>query len=235
MGGGRLQFLPAALSVVVPTLDEAEALPAALAAARQPGVTEIIVVDGGSRDGTLALARALADRVLETARGRARQMNAGAAVARGDVLLFLHADTRLPAGYAQAVARALADPRVVGGRFDVRLDATGVAYRVVGRLISVRSRVTRVATGDQAIFVRRAVFGRLGGYPAVPLMEDVALSRALKRAGRVACLGETVVTSARRWQRHGVARTVLLMWALRAAYYVGVSPARLARVYRDAR
>ncbi len=223
------------LSVIVPTLDEAEALPAALAAARQPGVTEIIVVDGGSRDGTLALARTLADRVLETARGRARQMNAGAAVARGDVLLFLHADTRLPAGYAQAVARALADPRVVGGRFDVRLDATGLAYRVVGRLISVRSRVTRVATGDQAIFVRRAVFARLGGYPAVPLMEDVALSRALKRAGRVACLGETVVTSARRWQRHGVARTVLLMWALRAAYYAGVSPARLARIYRDAR
>jgi len=235
VGGAGLQLSSSTLSVIVPTLDEAEALPAALAAARQPGVTEIIVVDGGSRDGTLALARALADRVLETARGRARQMNAGAAVARGDVLLFLHADTRLPAGYAQAVARALADPRVVGGRFDVRLDATGVAYRVVGRLISVRSRVTRVATGDQAIFVRRAVFARLGGYPAVPLMEDVALSRALKRAGRVACLGETVVTSARRWQRHGVARTVLLMWALRAAYYVGVSPARLARVYRDAR
>ena len=235
MGGAGLQLSSSTLSVIVPTLDEAEALPAALAAARQPGVTEIIVVDGGSRDGTLALARALADRVLETARGRARQMNAGAAAARGDVLLFLHADTRLPAGYAQAVARALADPRVVGGRFDVRLDATGLAYRVVGRLISVRSRVTRVATGDQAIFVRRAVFGRLGGYPAVPLMEDVALSRALKRAGRVACLGETVVTSARRWQRHGVARTVLLMWALRAAYYAGVSPARLARVYRDAR
>ena len=235
MGGAGLQLSSSTLSVIVPTLDEAEALPAALAAARQPGVTEIIVVDGGSRDGTLALARTLADRVLETARGRARQMNAGAAVARGDVLLFLHADTRLPAGYAQAVARALADPRVVGGRFDVRLDATGLAYRVVGRLISVRSRVTRVATGDQAIFVRRAVFARLGGYPAVPLMEDVALSRALKRAGRVACLGETVVTSARRWQRHGVARTVLLMWALRAAYYAGVSPARLARIYRDAR
>ena len=235
MGGAGLQLSSSTLSVIVPTLDEAEALPAALAAARQPGVTEIIVVDGGSRDGTLALARTLADRVLETARGRARQMNAGAAVARGDVLLFLHADTRLPAGYAQAVARALADPCVVGGRFDVRLDATGLAYRIVGRLISVRSRVTRVATGDQAIFVRRAVFARLGGYPAVPLMEDIALSRALKRAGRVACLGETVVTSARRWQRHGVARTVLLMWALRAAYYAGVSPARLARVYRDAR
>src|SRR2546425_611229 len=168
-------------------------------------------------------------------RGRARQMNAGAAAARGDVLLFLHADTRLPAGYAQAVAGALADPAVVGGRFDVRLDAAGLAYRAIGRLISLRSRLTRVATGDQAIFVRRAVFERLGGYPLVPLMEDVALSRAMKRVGRVACLSETVTTSARRWQRHGVARTVLVMWALRAAYYAGVPPARLARVYPHAR
>ena len=157
------------ISVVVPTLNEAVVVAPTLTTARAADV-EIIVVDGGSRDATVAVARALADRVLETARGRARQMNAGAAVARGDVLLFLHADTRLPAGYAQAVARALADPRVVGGRFDVRLDATGLAYRVVGRLISVRSRVTRVATGDQAIFVRRAVFGCLGGYPAVYIL-----------------------------------------------------------------
>src|SRR2546427_191695 len=189
VGGARLQFLSAALSVVVPTLDEAEALPATLAAARQPGVCEVIVVDGGSRDGTLAVARPLADRVLRAPRGRAQQMNAGAAAARADVLLFLHADTRLPAGYAQAVAGALADPAVVGGRFDVRLDAAGFAYRALGRLISLRSRLTRVATGDQAIFVRRAVFEHLGGYPLVPLMEDVALSRALKRAGRIACLG----------------------------------------------
>jgi len=235
VGGAGLQFSSVTLSVVVPTLDEAEALPATLAHARQPGVRELIVVDGGSHDGTLAVARALADRVLEAARGRAQQMNAGAAAACGDVLLFLHADTRLPAGYAQAVAGALADPAVVGGRFDVQLDAAGLTYRALGRLISLRSRLTRVATGDQAIFVRRAVFERLGGYPLVPLMEDVALSRALKRAGRIACLGEAVTTSARRWQRHGVARTVLLMWALRAAYYAGVPPARLARIYPDTR
>src|SRR5207249_3636384 len=196
-GGRPLQFLPAALSVVVPTLDEVEALPASLAAARQPGVHEVIVVDGGSRDGTLAVARARADRVLEAPRGRARQMNAGAAAARGDVLLFLHADTRVPAGYARAVARALADPAVVGGRFDVRLDAAGLAYRALGRLISLRSRLTRVATGDQAIFVRRVVFERLGGYPFVPLMEDVALSRAMKRAGRVAGFSETATAAPR--------------------------------------
>jgi rSAM/selenodomain-associated transferase 2 len=230
-----LQFSPGTLSVVVPTLDEAAALPATLAAARQPGVAEIIVVDGGSRDGTLAAARPLADRVLEVPRGRAQQMNAGAAAARGDVLLFLHADTRLPAGFAQAIARALADPAVVGGRFDVRLDAVGLAYHIIGRLISLRSRLTCVATGDQAIFVRREAFERVGRYPPVPLMEDIALCRALKRAGRIACLAETVTTSARRWQRRGVVRTVLLMWCLRTAYYVGVSPARLARLYRDAR
>jgi rSAM/selenodomain-associated transferase 2 len=219
------------LSVIVPTLDEEAALPAALAAARQPGVVELIVVDGGSRDRTCEIARALADRTLSSARGRAHQMNEGAAAARGDVLLFLHADTRLPPGYAAAVAAALAAPRVVGGRFDVRLDAAGLAYGLIGRMISLRSRLTRVATGDQAIFVRRAVFERLGGFPAVPLMEDIALSRGLKRAGALACLRETVVTSARRWERDGVVRTVLLMWLLRAGYYAGIAPARLARMY----
>ena len=219
------------LSVIVPTLNEEAALPAALAAARQPSVLELIVVDGGSRDRTCEIAHALADRTLSSGRGRARQMNAGAAAARGDVLLFLHADTRLPDGYATAVAGALADPAVVGGRFDVCLDAPGAAYRLIGRMISLRSRLTRVATGDQAMFVRRAVFERLGGFPAVPLMEDIALSRALKTLGGVACLRETVLTSARRWQRHGLVRTVLLMWLLRAGYYAGISPARLARFY----
>jgi rSAM/selenodomain-associated transferase 2 len=219
------------VSVVVPTLDEADALPRTLAAARQAGVGEIVVVDGGSRDATAAVARPLADRVLECAPGRARQMNAGAAAARGDVLLFLHADTLLPPGAAALVGRALDAQGAVGGRFDVRLDADGVAYRVIERAISLRSRLTGVATGDQAIFVRRAVFERLGGYPPLPLMEDIALCRALKREGRMVALRDTVLTSARRWRRHGVARTVLLMWALRAAYYAGVSPERLARVY----
>jgi rSAM/selenodomain-associated transferase 2 len=162
-------------------------------------------------------------------------MNAGATVAQGDVLLFLHADTRLPPGCAAPLARALGDPDAVGGRFDVRLDASGLAYRIIERAISLRSRLTGVATGDQAIFVRRDVFERLGGYPPLPLMEDIALCRALKRAGRLVALRETVLTSARRWQRDGVARTVLLMWALRAAYYAGVPPERLARVYARTR
>lgn len=219
----------------MPTLDEEHALDATVAAARQPGLLEIIVVDGGSRDNTVDVARACADRVLRGGRGRAAQMNTGAAAARGDVLLFLHADTHLPPGCHQAIMRALAPDDVVGGRFDLRLDATGIPYRIVERMISLRSRLTRVATGDQAIFARRSVFERLGGFPPLPLMEDIAFCRALKRAGRIACLRERVVTSARRWQRHGVVRTVLLMWMLRAAYYAGVSPARLARAYSDAR
>jgi len=223
------------LSVVVPALDEEETLPLALAAARQPGVTEIVVADGGSRDATLRVAGALADRVLRAPRGRAAQMNAGAAIACGDVLLFLHADTRLPPGYPERVRAALSDAGAVGGRFDVRLDADGAVYRALGWLISVRSRLSGVATGDQAIFVRRPVFERLGGYPPIPLMEDIALCRALKREGRMVALRDAVVTSARRWQRHGLTRTVLVMWGLRAAYYAGVSPARLARFYGDAR
>jgi rSAM/selenodomain-associated transferase 2 len=224
-----------ALSVIIPALDEADALPRTVAVARVPGVVEVIVVDGGSRDGTVAIARALADRVLVSPCGRATQMNAGAAAARGDVLLFLHADTRLPADHPALVMHALADPTVVGGHFDLRLDAPGAVYRIIERAISLRARLTGVATGDQAIFVRRAVFERLGGYPPLPLMEDIALSRTLKRAGRTVALREPVVTSARRWQRGGVARTVVLMWALRLAYYAGISPTRLARVYADTR
>jgi rSAM/selenodomain-associated transferase 2 len=223
------------LSVIVPTLDEEATIASTLAHARRPGDVELVVVDGGSRDETVHVARPLADRVLDAPRGRAAQMNAGAAAARGAVLLFLHADTRLPDDYPALVADALAPADVVGGRFDIRLDAPGLAYRVIERLIGLRSRLTGVATGDQAIFVRRDAFVRVGGYPAIPLMEDIALCRALKRAGRMVALRDVVVTSARRWQRDGLVRTVALMWMLRLAYYAGVSPARLARAYRDAR
>jgi rSAM/selenodomain-associated transferase 2 len=223
------------LSVIVPTLDEEATIASTLAHARRPGDVELVVVDGGSRDETVNVARPLADRVLDAPRGRAAQMNAGAAAARGAVLLFLHADTRLPDDYPALVADALAPADVVGGRFDIRLDAPGLAYRVIERLIGLRSRLTGVATGDQAIFVRRDAFVRVGGYPAIPLMEDIALCRALKRTGRMVALRDVVVTSARRWQRDGLVRTVALMWMLRLAYYAGVSPARLARAYRDAR
>jgi rSAM/selenodomain-associated transferase 2 len=223
------------LSVIVPVLDEERVLAVSLAAARQPGVLEIIVVDGGSRDGTVAVARRLADSVVTAPRGRARQMNAGAAAAGGDAFLFLHADTRLPDGYPAAVSRALADPGVAAGRFDVRLDARGAAYAAIARGMNLRSRLTGIATGDQAIFLRRETFARIGGYPVLPIMEDIALCRLVRELGRMAVLRDTAITSARRWQRRGVVQTVVLMWTLRFAYFAGVSPARLAQWYADAR
>jgi rSAM/selenodomain-associated transferase 2 len=216
--------------VIVPTLNEEKCIAATLGHAAAAGV-EIVVVDGGSEDATIAVARRYADQILETTRGRAPQMNAGAKAASAEVLLFLHADTHLPDGYDAAVRAALADPAVVGGRFDVQLDAPGAAYAWLGRFISLRSRMSRVATGDQAIFVRRAVFERLGGYTTLAIMEDLAFSRALKRAGAIACLRATVVTSARRWQRYGLWRTILLMWSLRLMYYAGVPAAYLRTLY----
>jgi rSAM/selenodomain-associated transferase 2 len=223
------------ISIVVPALDEEVQVAAALASARAPRVREVIVVDGGSRDATVRIARQRADAVLSAPRGRATQMNAGAAAAGGDVLLFLHADTRLPPGFDAAVLAALVDPAVVGGRFDVRLVPGTPLLRLVGALINLRSRLSRIATGDQALFVRRSVFEALGGFAAIPLMEDVAFTRALKRRGRIACLREQVETSSRRWLRDGPLRTILLMWWLRLLYACGVAPERLRRRYADTR
>lgn len=168
---------------------------------------------------------------LASARGRAAQMNRGARAARAETLLFLHADTRLPAGGLARVREAIARGRA-WGRFDVRLSGEGAAYRVIERLMNWRSALTGIATGDQAIFVRRDVFRMLGGFPAGPLMEDIALSARLKWVERPVRLRERVVTSSRRWERDGVARTVLTMWFLRAAYALGVSPERLAKWYK---
>jgi rSAM/selenodomain-associated transferase 2 len=225
----------ASISVIVPTLNEEGNIAASLTSARATAVREIIVVDGGSTDGTLALAGALAGRVISGQRGRASQMNAGATTAEGAILLFLHADTMLPKGFDQAVLGALGDSRVVGGRFDVSLKPSSPLIWLTAALINARSRLTRIATGDQAIFVRRSVFEEMGGFPDIPLMEDIAFSRSLKRRGRVACLRQRVVTSSRRWKKDGVIRTILLMWSLRLLYFLGVSPARLRRVYGDTR
>jgi rSAM/selenodomain-associated transferase 2 len=223
------------LSIVVPALDEAGQIAATLASARAPRVAEVFVVDGGSGDDTAARARAAGATVLAAARGRARQMNAGAAAASGDVLLFLHADTRLPAGFDAAVETALADPTVVGGRFDLRLEPGSPFLDLTATLINLRSRLTRIATGDQALFVRREVFRDMGGFADLPLMEDVAFTRALKRRGRIACLRARVVTSSRRWRRDGPLRTVLLMWWLRFLFWCGVPAERLKRRYADTR
>ena len=222
------------ISIIVPALDEEDEIAATLRSARAPGVGEILVVDGGSRDATVAVAAPLADVVLGAQRGRALQMNAGAERARGDILLFLHADTRLPAGFAASVEEAVR-AGAVGGRFDVALRGSHAFLPVVAAAINLRSRVTRIFTGDQAMFVRRDAFARLGGFAAIPLMEDVDFSARLRRLGSIASLRLRVSTSARRWEENGVARTVALMWSLRLAYACGVSPERLAARYRRER
>jgi rSAM/selenodomain-associated transferase 2 len=223
------------VSVVIPVLNEADGIARTLMRLRQAGVWQCIVVDGGSDDDTVSLARLYADVVLSSPRGRARQMNAGAHVADGEVLLFLHADTDLPQGFLHLINGALADLQIVGGRFDVRLDAEGWPFRMIETLMNVRSRVTKISTGDQAIFVRRAVCQKMGGYPELELMEDIEFSRRLKREGHIACLRERVTTSARRWQRDGIAWTIVKMWALRLCHFLGVSTARLRTHYADTR
>jgi rSAM/selenodomain-associated transferase 2 len=221
------------ISIIVPVLDEARAISATLESLqplRKHGA-EVIVVDGGSRDATAALAAPLADRVIVSPRGRAVQMNAGAREARGDVLLFLHADTLLPPNAAAALAGELDRTGRAWGRFDVAIAGRGALLALVAWLMNARSRLTGIATGDQAIFVRANAFAAAGGFPEIALMEDVALSKALKRQSPPLCLRERVVTSARRWERHGTLNTIFLMWRLRLAYALGADPKRLARRY----
>jgi rSAM/selenodomain-associated transferase 2 len=221
------------LSVIVPVLEDAHHLARLLPELGQTCAgAELIVVDGGSRDGSAVVAaRYPGVRLVSSGPGRGRQMNAGAAQARHETLLFLHADTLLPPGAADAVRRALADPAVVYGRFDVRFDSRRAVFRLIAALMNLRSRLTGICTGDQAIFVRRTAFRTVGGYREIALMEDVDLTRRLKRVGRLAALGLCVTTSARKWEREGVARTIVLMWVLRALHAGGVAPDRLHRWY----
>ena len=215
--------------MIVPALNEAGRIGATLAALqplRRAG-HEVVVVDGGSDDGTAELAAAGCDRVVAARRGRALQMNAGARTATGDALVFLHADTRLPADAETMVLAALKDH--AWGRFDVRIEGRHRLLRLVACGMNLRSRLTGIATGDQAIFVRRDAFA---GFPEIALMEDIAFSKRMKRAGWPACLRARVTTSGRRWEQRGVLRTILLMWRLRLAYALGADPARLAERYR---
>jgi rSAM/selenodomain-associated transferase 2 len=220
------------LSIIIPVLNEAaalESLLASLQAWRGDGC-EVILADGGSRDGSREAASGLCDRWVEAPRGRASQMNAGARVGHGDALLFLHADTRLPADAPDLVRAALAGG-ALWGRFDVRIVGRSRWLPLVSRMVNWRSRWTGVATGDQAIFIRRDVFERCGGFADIPLMEDVELSKRLRRLAPPACLHGPALTSGRRWDKHGAWRTILLMWRLRAEYFFGADPRRLALKY----
>jgi len=220
------------LSIIMPVLDEAPVIEAALRALspyRARGV-ELIVVDGGSSDGTAELARPLADRVLTAARGRSLQMNAGAAAASGEMLLFLHADTHLPADADILMRDGLKRSGRSWGRFDVRIDGGGL-LRAVAMMMNTRSRLTGIATGDQGLFVTRSLFEAAGGFPDIALMEDIALSKRLKRYGAPLNLPHRIATSGRRWEQHGVLHTVFLMWRLRFAYWLGADPDKLALRY----
>lgn len=223
------------LSIVIPVFDEAANIVEALntlAPLRARGA-DVVVVDGGSVDDTVALALPLADRVVANARGRAAQMNAGAALARGDILLFLHADTRLPPDADRLIADGLAQSRRRWGRFDVTINGAHPLLPVVGAFMNARSRLTGIATGDQAMFVTRDAFNAADGFPGIALMEDIELSRRLKRVSAPLCLHARVVTSGRRWEKRGVLRTILLMWRLRLAYFFGADLRELARRYES--
>lgn len=230
------------IGVIIPTLNEECALPETLRSLQPFRFDEIIIADGGSQDRTMKLARAFqasgsprSMSVIAAPRGRARQMNAGAAKARTDVLLFLHADTRLPAEAQSRIEGALADSRCVGGRFDVRFEHDAGYAWLISRMMNLRSRWSGISTGDQALFVRREVFERLGGFADIPLMEDIEFSARLKQEGDVQALRSKVTTSFRRWEQDGPVRTILRMWSLRFLYWLGVAPQTLQRFYANIR
>lgn len=226
------------LSIIIPVLNEAKELPGLLdhLVPLRAGGSEVIVVDGGSEDGSQQIASRAGAQVICAERGRARQMNTGAAVAQGDVLLFLHADTLLPLGAGQAIEAAIRRSgrahESAWGHFDVRINGRSFMLRVVAGLMNWRSRLTGIATGDQAMFVTRHAFESVGGFPEQPLMEDIELSKRLLALSRPICLTDRVVTSGRRWETHGVWKTIWLMWRLRWLYWRGVPAVELARSYR---
>ena len=234
MTGMRIMQPRPRLSIVMPVWNESERIVAALAAMRdlrEQGV-EVIVVDGGSSDDTIALARPLADFVMNADRGRAHQMNAGARVASAEALLFLHADTALPERGGELIIEGLSRPGHVWGRFDVRIEGRSPLLKLVARAMNLRSRWTGIATGDQAMFVKRKDFFAVGGFPPQLLMEDIELSSRLKARSMPLCLHERVTTSGRRWDTHGVWRTIFLMWRLRFMYWIGTPADQLARTWR---
>lgn len=228
------------IAVIIPTLNESSTIARTLTHTIALGFDEIVVSDGASTDSTLQMVQACCDRVptvrLVTApTGRARQLNEGVKACRSDIVLFLHADTALPPTAKTVIESALGNPHCVGGRFDVRFDQPSRWGAVISWFMNRRSRLTGIATGDQAIFVRRQIFQQMGGFPDIPLMEDIEFSRRLKRQGPTAALTDRVTTSFRRWEKTGPFRTILLMWTLRFLYWLGVNPTRLDQWYRAVR
>jgi rSAM/selenodomain-associated transferase 2 len=223
------------LSIIIPVLNEADVLEDNLKELqwmRRLG-HELILVDGGSQDQSATLAKAYADQVLSSLPGRAQQMNAGAKLAKGDVFLFLHVDTSFPKTGVDAITQGLFRQDSNWGRFDVRLSGRHIVFRIIERMMNWRSRLTGIATGDQAIFISRNIFESLGGYADMHLMEDIEISSRLKKHGKPICLSQQVVTSSRRWEQAGIYKTVWLMWRLRFAYWLGADPVQLARLYRQ--
>ena len=233
------------ISVIIPTLNEELTIMATLAHTAALGFDELIVVDGGSLDQTPVLVKSYSRmtqsqaqspvRLVTAPRGRARQMNEGAKASGGEILLFLHADTQLPGDAKTMIDTTLADQRMVGGRFDVRFDRPSTWGSIISRMMNWRSRLSGIATGDQALFVRRPIFEQMGGFADIPLMEDIDFSRRLKQKGATAALTATVTTSFRRWERHGPLQTLLLMWVLRFLYWIGVRPSHLVDWYKAVR
>jgi rSAM/selenodomain-associated transferase 2 len=221
------------LSIVVPVLNEADGIARSLDSLqplRRAG-HEVIVVDGNSSDLTIQRAMPLADKIVTSPAGRSRQMNAGAAIANGDVILFLHADSVLPESCVAAISAGIDSTNRGWGRFNIRLTGDRFLFRVVEWFMNTRSRLTGIATGDQGIFVEQKLFDSVGGFPDIPLMEDVALSVSLKQIERPICLKATIATSSRRWEQHGAWPTIWLMWRLRYAYWRGADPSALAKIY----
>lgn len=230
------------IAVIIPVFNEQEVVSSLINALVPLSFQEIIIVDGDSVDGTMQAAKTCLNqlgnpnfRIILGPRGRARQMNVGAAQATADILLFLHADTQLPHNAKGLIAEALSNSRIVGGRFDVRFPQdTGYAW-VVSRMMNLRSRLSGMCTGDQAMFVRRSIFESMGGFAEIPLMEDLEFSRRLKRQGKVVAIQEKVITSFRRWEQQGPLRTILQMWTLRFLYWIGWDPHRLQQFYHHVR
>ena len=223
------------ISVIIPTLNEELTLEKSLISVGNSKDVEIIVSDGGSDDATLAIAERLADKTLSSPSGRGAQLNQGAAAALGDILLFLHADTILPAGWEDYIGEALRDEEVAGGAFSFSLPNRSIPFAFIILMVNIRSRLLKLPYGDQALFVRRRIFDKLSGFRQIPIMEDVELVKGMRRLGRIQILDQPVITSSRRWEKEGWIRTTFRNLCLLFLYHLGVSPERLYRFYRDVR